>query len=81
MVGIGANEAGGFALALTLEAMIPGLPRDEARALLGGRPSGLPLFQCRAGQCGGGAETGLIPYARPLRSQREGFLTILEALS
>ena len=33
-VGIGANEAGGFALAVTLEAMIPGLPRDEAQALL-----------------------------------------------
>lgn len=33
-VGIGANEAGGFALAVTLEVTIPGLPRDEAQALL-----------------------------------------------
>lgn len=33
-VGIGANEAGGFALAVTLEVTIPDLPRDEARALL-----------------------------------------------
>lgn len=33
-VGIGANERGGFALAVTLEATIPDLPRDEAQALL-----------------------------------------------
>ncbi|MGB7396438.1 MAG: organic hydroperoxide resistance protein [Candidatus Macondimonas sp.] len=33
-VGIGANEASGFALAVTLEVTIPGLPRDEAQALL-----------------------------------------------
>lgn len=33
-VGIGANEAAGFALAGTLEVTIPDLPRDEAQALL-----------------------------------------------
>jgi Ohr subfamily peroxiredoxin len=33
-VGIGTDEAGGFALAVTLEVTIPDLPRDEARALL-----------------------------------------------
>jgi lipoyl-dependent peroxiredoxin len=33
-VGIGQNDAGGFALAVRLEVTIPSLPRDEAQALL-----------------------------------------------
>jgi osmotically inducible protein OsmC len=33
-VGIGQNDAGGFALAVRLEVTIPGLPREQAQALL-----------------------------------------------
>jgi lipoyl-dependent peroxiredoxin len=33
-VGIGPNDSGGFQLAVRLEATIPELPRDQARALL-----------------------------------------------
>lgn len=33
-VGIGPNDQGGFALAVRLEVTVPGLPRDEAQALI-----------------------------------------------
>jgi len=33
-VGIGANDAGGFQLEVTLEVVIPDLPADEAQALV-----------------------------------------------
>lgn len=33
-VGIGPHDGGGFALAVRLEVTVPGLPRDEAQALI-----------------------------------------------
>ncbi len=33
-VGIGANDKGGFVLAVTLEIHLPGLPREQAQALI-----------------------------------------------
>jgi Ohr subfamily peroxiredoxin len=33
-VGIGPNDQGGFALAVTLAATVPGVPREQAQALL-----------------------------------------------
>ncbi|MFZ5493532.1 MAG: organic hydroperoxide resistance protein [Pseudomonadota bacterium] len=33
-VGIGPNDRGGFALAVRLEVTVPGVPRDEAQALI-----------------------------------------------
>jgi Ohr subfamily peroxiredoxin len=33
-VGIGPNDRGGFALAVRLEVTVPGLPREEAQALV-----------------------------------------------
>lgn len=33
-MGIGANDAGGFQLEVTLEVVIPDLPADEAQALV-----------------------------------------------
>ena len=34
MVGIGPNDKGGFALSVRLSVTVPGLPRDEAQALI-----------------------------------------------
>ncbi|MGA0565564.1 organic hydroperoxide resistance protein [Ancylobacter sp. VNQ12] len=34
MVGIGPNDKGGFALAVRLSVTVPGLPRDQAQALI-----------------------------------------------